>query len=581
MDNRSMHTTLCEYSALPVCIIDDQGNITEASEKITEIFPYGKIQDMNIFTLTTYKYEDFVNGAETGEEFRLKRDDKIASLIPVPLPDGFMAIYFSDISNFENIKNRYYNEKACMAIVQVDNYDELMSATEEDEHLALERAIDQQIRYWGAKINASITKYKKDMYFFVFEYGEYEWMKQDRFSILDEIRKIETQADFPVTLSIGIGLSGRNFKENDDFAVTALDLALGRGGDQAVVKRGKNFEYYGGRTQTVEKSNKGKSRIIYYGFRALVNQAEKVIIMGHKFPDMDSFGSALGVHRMAKSLKNDVYIVINEYNEGIAEIYEQAKETEEYNFISSEKALCLADENTLVVLLDTHRASLAECPELICKCEKIVNIDHHRKAEDAINKAVLVYAEPYASSTSELVTEMLQYADAKKTISKLEAEALLGGMTIDTNRFAVQTGVRTFEAASWLRRAGADTTSVKRYFRMDEDTFVIRAKAIASAEYEDGIAFSYFNDVHVNAQIISAQSADELLLIKGIRGSFVAGVSATGQTVISARSPGDLNVQTIMEKMGGGGHLTTAGAQVDITPEEAIERIKEILKEDI
>ncbi len=580
MDNNCAEKIICRYSALPVCVINDQGTIIAESENITEIFPYGKLVERNIFELTSFKYQEVADAAGRKEELRYKGYEVTALLRPVFMGNGNIAVYFKDITNYENLKFAYYNEKACMAIVQVDNYDELKNATDNDRLLELDTNIDRRIRNWGGKINASITRYRSDLYFFVFQYGAYEWMMKDKFSILDDIRGVETQADFPVTLSIGIGLAGRDFKENDDFALAALDLALGRGGDQAVVKRNTSFEYYGGRAKAVEKSNKGKSRIIYYGFKALVNQSDKVMIMGHRNPDMDAFGSALGIHRIAKELKNDVYIVINEYNEALSEVYEQAKASEEYMFISSEKALSMADENTLVVLLDTHRAYFAECPELLKKSRKIVNIDHHRKAEDAICNAVLVYVEPYASSTSELVTEMLQYAGAKKTISKLEAEALLGGMTIDTNRFAVQTGVRTFEAASWLRRAGADTTSVKRFFRVDQDTFAIRAGAIANASIEDGIAVSHFNQVHTDAQVISAQTADELLTVKGVTASFVAGVDMNGQTVVSARSLGDINVQTIMEKLGGGGHLTTAGAQVEETPEEIIETIRAILKEE-
>ena len=583
MENFELEKLICKYAGMPVCTINGSGKVTAASSDIGEVFVYDKQEGADIFTIAGIKYSAILESADSGETLQLNRNDKIFKLVVRKLCDGEtpdLAIYFKDITNYENLKAIYNNERACIGIIHVDNYDELQNVTSDADKLRLDTDIDKCIRQWGTKIDASITRYKPDMFFCVFEYKYYDFIKRDKFSVLDKIREIETEADFPVTLSIGIGIGGRNYPQNDTFAQEAVDLALGRGGDQAVIKKGQKLEYYGGVMKAVEKSNKGKSRIIYYGFKLLVEQASNVLIMGHRFPDMDAFGSALGIHRLAKDIKKDVYIVINEYNDTLSEVFEQAKETEAYNFITSEKALNLLDDESLVVLLDTHRAVLAECPGLVDMCERLVIIDHHRRSEDAIDNATLAYMEPYASSTSELVTEMLQYAGAKKTISKLEAEALLGGMTIDTNRFAVQTGVRTFEAASWLRRAGADTTEVKRFFRMDTETFKIRARGIADAHFENNIAFSITRQPHTDSQIINAQVADELLTIKEIKASFVAGPDITGQTVISARSLGDVNVQTVMERLGGGGHLTTAGAQVSISPEEAIQQIKEILAED-
>lgn len=299
--------------------------------------------------------------------------------------------------------------------------------------------------------------------------------------------------------------------------------------------------------------------------------------MGHRYPDMDAFGACLGMHRLTKEFSKDTYIIVNEYNDTLSEIYDQAKESDMYKIVNTERALEVMNDKSLVVLLDTHRMVLVEAPEVIEKAKNLVLIDHHRRTSDAI-EATLTYMEPYASSTCELVTEMLQFANAKKTITKLEAEALLGGMTVDTNRFAVQTGVRTFEAASWLKRAGADTTAVKRFFRIDTDTFRLRAIAIANANInEKGVATAVQNIPHTDAAIIDSQVADELLTVKGVRVSFVAGIDNTGRTVISARSLGDVNVQCVMEHFGGGGHLTTAGAQVCMTPEEAIDKILEIV----
>lgn len=571
---------VCRYAGVPVCVIDGQGNIIASSEDIDEVFVYSKLEGINIYAITSAGYEKYLQAAEG--EVKLpyfKTNDKVFRLDVEKLDGGpELVVYFHDRTNYEKLKKKFNDERVCMAIVHVDNYDELESVTADENKMKLDTDIDRCIRQWAAKIQASVTRYSDDMYFLVFEHQYYEWLKTDKFSVLDNVREIETEADFPVTLSMGIGLQGKSFHINDEWAQDGLNLALGRGGDQAVVKHGQKIEYYGGRTKAVEKSNKGKSRIIWYGFKQLAEAASNVIIMGHRYPDMDAFGASLGMHRLAREFAKDIYIVVNEYNDTLSEVYEQAMASEEYRIVNTEKALSVMNEDTLVVLLDTHRMMLVEAPEIIEKAESLVLIDHHRMAADAI-EATLSYMEPYASSTCELVTEMLQFANAKKTISKLEAEALLGGISIDTNRFAMQTGVRTFEAASWLKRAGADTTAVKRFFRIDTDTFRLRAIAIANAVIDEhGIATAVQNIPHIDAAIIDAQVADELLTVKGVKASFVAGIDVSGRTVISARSLGEVNVQTVMETLGGGGHLTTAGAQVDLSPEESIDRIMEILE---
>jgi c-di-AMP phosphodiesterase-like protein len=363
-------------------------------------------------------------------------------------------------------------------------------------------------------------------------------------------------------------------------AQAALDLAHGRGGDQAVIKRGSKIEYYGGKTRAVEKSNKGKSRIMAHAIRQLMEQSSKIIIMGHRNPDIDSFGSAMGVFRMAANINKETYIVINKVGENLSEIYKQARETDIYNFISNEKALAIANMDTLLIVVDTHRPSVTECPGLLEATDKIVVLDHHRRAEEVIENPVLAYMEPSASSTSELVTEMLQYSKDRKNFSKLKAEARLAGITVDTNRFAGATGVRTFEAASWLRKAGADTSAVRRFFQTDTQAFKIKANCVAKAEFlEGGIVISICEGTHPEMNILNSQAADTLLEIKGMRASFVAGSDSEGMTLISARSLGEINVQVIMEGFGGGGHMMVAGAQTDLTPEETIKKIKRIFED--
>ena len=579
MVEKRIEKLLAAYIPFPMCIVNGQGKVTRANGKIDEVFIYDGIQDAGIFTLTGIKFQDLL---DSKKDLTISRNEKIFKILTVPLSakeDSSVAIYFLDVTEQETLKSLYAAEKLCLAVMQVDNYDELISVTSEGRRYALMTEVDKAIRIWGQKLNASVTRFSAYKYFFAMERGQCAKLVENKFQILDEIRNIETEADFPVTLSIGIGAGGKNPAHTGSYAEAALDLALGRGGDQAVFKDGEKIDYFGGKSQTVEKGNKGKSRIVGHALKQLIIQADKVLIMGHKNPDMDAFGAALGIFRFVATNSKEAHIVINNYNETLADVYLQAKESEQYSFINSEKAIQSTTQDSLVIVLDTHRPSRTECPELLNQTDKIVVIDHHRRAEEFIENPTLAYIEPYASSTSELVTEILQYVGDKKGIQKLEVEALLAGITVDTNRFSVKTGVRTFEAASWLRRAGADTTMVKRLFQSDEVSFKIKASCVASARFiEKGMALSFCIGTHPNMQVINAQAADELLEVKGVRASFVVGTDEQGKTIISARSLGEVNVQVIMEAFDGGGHLNTAGAQVDESPEEVMEKLEALLK---
>lgn len=576
---------LAHYSIVPTCIVNQLGKITKANSKIAEVFKYDGITGNDIFALTGIKVQEIIKAAEDGSFLVLKRNDKAFKILAGFIGEGETAaimLYFVDITSFENLKEMYNDNQTCIALINVDNFDELMNSAGEGRELAVSAEIDKHIRAWVENMGAAVARYRDHLYEVVLTHKNYKNIVANKFDILDEIRQIETETDFPATLSIGIGIGGKTIRESEDYAQGALDLALGRGGDQAVVKNVTNFEYYGGKSQSVEKGFKGKSRIIAHALRLLMNQSSKIFIMGHKNPDLDSFGAALGIHRMAKIVGKEVFVVLNTYNDSMVDMIEDAKKTEEYAFISTEKALSLADENSLVVVVDTHRPQLVESIELVEKVKRTVVIDHHRRAEDVLPHQILSYMESYASSASELVTEVVQYANEKskkKILTKLEADALLAGIMVDTNRFAVKAGVRTFEAASWLRRAGADLINVRRYFQADSESLRVKALCLANAKfYEGGVAMSVCPGENINSQIINSQVADELLTIKGIKASFVAGRNEQGRTVISARSLGDINVQVVMEKFGGGGHLNTAGAQVEDTPEEILERIKEALE---
>jgi len=569
---------------LPLCMIDADGNFLWYNKKFSEIYQGANAAKAGIFKLTGLKPSEFFSEDPLEKPVIITHNGKTYKVVSSFLSEdknNSAVLYWIDITNYEVLKALYKDEKVCFAYVLVDNYDELIACSPDDRKSIVAAEIEKAIRQWAAKMSASITRFRNNQYFIVFEHKHFEKLEANKFSILDEVREIETDADFPVSLSIGIGVGGKTPQQGDEYAAAALDLAQGRGGDQAVVKKVSKIEYYGGRLQTVEKRNKGKSRIMAHALRQLIDQSAQVIIMGHRKPDMDSFGAALGISRIAKNRNRPVYVIINSYNDSLTEMYNTAEASGNYKFINNEQAMEIADKETLVVVVDTHRPSMVECPELLTKTDKLVVIDHHRRTEEFIDNATLIYMEAYASSTSELITEILQYIGGeKKEIDKFEAEALLAGITVDTNRFSIKTGVRTFEAASWLRRMGADTASVRQYFQTDMESLKQISMIVSSATMPiPGIAIARCEGKYTDVQVINSRVADELLNVKGVIASFVVGENDEGLTVVSARSLGDVNVQTIMEKLGGGGNLTKAGAQIEIPVEETMKLIVELVKD--
>ncbi len=573
---------ISRYSPIPMCSINMQGKVTRASAGIAEVFKYDGIIDGDIFALTGIKLQTILNAAENGEDLFVQRNDKEFRIVSGILGEGETAsvfLYFIDVTEQMELQARLEREKICVALVNVDNFDELNASAGEDREMELTNEIDRFVRAWAAKLNAAIFRYREHLYGMIFTREKLDFLIEDNFSMLDGARQIESETEFPVTLSIGIGIGGKTPAEMDDYAQDALDIALGRGGDQAVVRNVRDLYYYGGKTQTITRGNKGKSRIIAHAIQALMTQSSKVFIMGHRSPDMDCFGSALGVSRIAAGLEKETYIVLGDYDDSMEELISDARKTGDYEFVSEERAASLFNENCLVVVVDTHRPGLVACPEIVERAKRLAVIDHHRRAADVLPNQTLSYMEPYASSAAELVTEVLQYACEKKSLTKVEADALLAGIMLDTNRFAVKAGVRTFEAASWLRRSGADPQTVRRYFQGNADAFKSKATCIANAWIFNGnIAMSIYEGRNVNSQIVNSQVADELLTIKGIEASFVAGQDQNGETIVSARSLGTINVQTIMEHFGGGGHLNTAGARVDMQPREILNEIEDFFK---
>lgn len=571
---------------MPICIVNKDYIVTAANQYMKSVFAYDDIVGGNFFTLTGIKKTELLEMARLPEEdrgeIRIKRNEQVFKLETNPTPgeDEDLAVFFLNITEREELRDRYRKEHLCLLYISIDNYDELISSITTDSRLAVPTEVDRMIRNWADEYDATIESIGEDRYYMSLYRKDADRLIESKFQILDEIRSIETKIDFPVSLSIGMGMGAEELNETKELAEAAFDLAMGRGGDQAVVKNGNRTHYYGGKLQSMEKNNKGKSRVIAHALKQLIIESSRVIIMGHRWPDMDCFGGAIGAHRMCTHLDRDAYIVIEEHNEAMQVIFDQAKETEDYEIVNRKKAVELCEEGTLLIIVDTNRPGMLENSELLNKADKVVVIDHHRMSEDAIENPTLAYVESYASSASELMTEILQYTASKRIVNKFEAEALLAGITVDTNGFSIKTGVRTFEAAAWLRRAGADTTEVKRFFQTDIESFRTRANAIAAAEYlEGGIAMAISGGYSTEAQIINAQVADQLLMVKGVNASFAMGRNDRGKTVISARSIGEINVQVIMENFGGGGHLTSAGAQVDISPEEVMAELKRIMQE--
>lgn len=489
----------------------------------------------------------------------------------------YYSLYFFDLSEYKSYESKYKEEKAVVLILEVDNYDDLMSDTKEAARPAVQAEIDSIISLWATRSNAMIKKYDRAKYLVIMNNFYFENLVSKRFEILDRIREIEVETNYSPTLSIGCSLGDLSYYEMERESFLALEMALARGGDQAVIKQGADYEFYGGKSKAVEKRNRVKARIIAHGLTPIIDESDKVYIMGHQYPDMDAFGAAIGVHKAARDRGKISKIVLKEPNETIKAVYDTFDDVADEYFISPEEVLSVFDrKNDLLIVVDTHRTMFTECPDLVKIAERKVIFDHHRRHVDQIENAMLSYIEPYSSSTAELVTEVLQYMEKNPKLTKREADALLAGIMLDTKNFTVKTGVRTFETCAALKRFGADTSDVQQFMQDDIKSFVTRSNIVKNARrYSDDIAISVFNETIENPRLIGAQAADEMLTIRGINASFVV-VREDNKIYISARSHKDFNVQVIMERLGGGGHLSSAGAQyVDIDIAEAERRLLE------
>ena len=585
-------------SPFPLIILQTDGNIIWRSSKFNSEFANidinKYIDDLTIDIKSEIKNrqdtsnKDILRKIEIGNKtyqikgryVDTKRKDKKNK------KEYMIILYFIDDTENIKLQKEYKDSKSCVGVLVIDNYEETIQQLESEERPQVVAQIDKCIYDWTNLTNGILIKQERDRYIYFFEQRYLEEVKGDKFSVLDKIKEIDTKEKVQFTLSIAISNEGNTDKEKYKSVQAAMDIVLGRGGDQAVIRENEIYKFYGGRAQEVEKRTKVKARVVAHALENLIKESNKVMIMGHTNPDMDCIGASMGIYRLAKSLNTNAYIVNNEHTPTLQAFEKSMEKDEEYEdiIINKEVALENIDEETLLVVVDTHKSNYVEAPELLEKAKKIVIVDHHRRSADFIEEATLTFQEVYASSAAELVTELLQYVDVKVELKTIEAESLYAGIMMDTKNFTFKTGVRTFEAAAYLRRCGVDIIRVKKWFQSDFASYNKIADIVKNAEIvNDTIAISIYDEKTKDTSLVCAKAADELLTISDITASFVIG-NLGDKICISGRSIGDINVQIILEKLGGGGHITLAGAQVEgmtieETKQELINRINEYFSE--
>lgn len=572
---------------LPLAIINSQGNIIWGNNKFTGITPqkiYGKsvktiVRDFNIRKVVQ-KNISVIEDVYIEENIYNILINKVKVDSEEESDNKFLLIlYFIDRTEYYKLLEIYNEEQCIVALVEFDNYDEVIKSTAEEFRPTLVAEVDKHVNNFSASLSGIMRKYDDNKYIIMFESVHLDGLIRNKFEILDIVREVDVGNKIPVTLSIGIGMNGDTLYDAHQYAIAAKDLSLGRGGDQAVIKDKDKLSFYGGKSKEVEKRTRVKARVMSHGISQLIDQSSEVIIMGHDIPDLDCLGAAVGMYRGCILRETPAHILINKVNTGIEKIYNKLIKFEEYKeaFIDKDIALQKASKDTLLIVVDVHRKGFVEVPEILDKVINIVVIDHHRKSADFIENSTMSYIEPYASSTCELVTELIQYMSENPYVEEIEAQALMAGIYMDTKSFAFKTGVRTFEAAGYLKSMGADLVEVKRLLADDFDTYVERAKIVASAKVKNKIAI-VSHTKGVKNYLSIPQAADELLKIEGIEASFVL-APANGNVTISGRSLGNINVQVILESIGGGGHMTIAGAKLfNTSTEDAEKTLKRAIK---
>ena len=605
--NTTAKTTLIN-SPFPLAIIETNGNIVWKSEKYVSEFAnvdinnslnellkeikikiensdnkekgqidlLANINNKNYKILGSYvrshKYTNKNNHKNLKKDFNANKT----------IEDYTTILYFIDCTEKFKLEKSIVDNEYCLGIIMIDNYEEISQRLSTEAKPILIAQVEKKIYDWAEKYNSLIIKTDRDRFFCITTHEQLENIIKDKVSILDEIKNIDIPELSQATLSVAFSNDGKNIIEKDKSTRAVIDIALGRGGDQAIIKLDGKYEFFGGRTVEIEKRTKVKARTVSNALKELIKESDNVVIMGHVNGDMDSIGSALGLYRLAVTLEKEARIINQTRGIGLENFIESAQKTEEYSqcFITEEQATNFIKPNTLLIVVDTNKKSFVDAPSVLEQVKKVVVVDHHRRSTDYIENAILTFHEVYASSASELVTEILEYAPVKIELTPLEKEALYAGIMLDTKNFTFKTGVRTFEACAYLRKCGVNIIRVKKWFQSDLETYQTISEIVSKSEImNDSIAISMYEKNDKNANIIAAKAADELLTIGGITASFVLGCT-DNKVYISGRSIGEINVQLILEKLGGGGHITLAGAQLEnISLEDAkqelINRINE------
>lgn len=552
----------------PLVIAETNGNLIFRNTRFNEEFANIDINNYLKEILKDVKAEIKNNDKKEKIVSELEIDKKTYKIYGeyMPLKDEYViTIYFIDNTKLVNLEKKIDATDSYVGIIRVDNYDEIIQRIRDEEKPQTIAKIEKRIYDWASAYNGLILKADRDAFVGIFEKQDVKRIEDKKFDVLDSVKEEDISDKMQITLSIAMSNEGKNNYEKYKSTQAALDIVLGRGGDQAVVREDEKYHFFGGRTQEVEKRTKVKARIVSHSLEELINEAKDVIIMGHNNSDIDCMGSAIGIYRLATALNKEAYIVSENYGTSLDSFMKSLKEEVEYKeaVIDKSEAISQISEDTLLVIVDTHKKNYVEVPELLEKTKKIVIIDHHRRSTDYIENATLTFQEVYASSAAELVTEIIEYAETEIELTEFEAEALYAGIMMDTKAFTFKTGVRTFEAAAYLRKSGVDIIKVKKWFQSDLKTYHKISTIVGNADtIYDSIAISIYDEDDKDANIICAKAADELLTINNITASFVIG-KLGDKVCISGRSIGDINVQIILEKLGGGGHITLAGAQVE------------------
>ena len=596
----TLEKRILEELALPYAIMDMNGRLIWSNKVFAELTGKDQFYRKNISSIFPDVTPDKLPSAGKKEisEISTQVGDRIYRLSMQRVSMGevianselfekvdkspdLIAMYMYDDTELTEYIQKNEDNKLVVALAYLDNYEEALESVEDVRRSLLIALIDRKITKYFSNFDGLVKKLEKDKYFLIMRQSSLETLKEQRFHILDEVKTVNIGNEMAITLSIGIGLNAANYIQDYEYSRIAIEMALGRGGDQVVIKNGNNITYYGGKTQQMEKTTRVKARVKAQALKEFMSTKDRVVVMGHKITDVDALGAAIGIYRAGKTLGKTVNIVVNDPTTSIRPLmmgYMNNSEYEPSMFITSDQARDLVDNNTVVVVVDTNKPSYTECQDLLYMTKTVVVLDHHRRGSEVIENAVLSYVDPYASSACEMVAEILQYFSDDLRIRSMEADCLYAGIMIDTNNFTTRAGVRTFEAAAFLRRSGADVTRVRKMLRDNLESYQARAEAVRTAHiYRDCFAIARCPSEGVDSPtVVGAQAANELLNIAGVKASFVL-TQYNNEVYISARAIDEVNVQVMMEKMGGGGHMNIAGAQVKASPDEVEKMLKDII----